>query len=237
MPKASSLYAVLSAVVAADVGISSSALSVRWEPYRLVSISRLLVAPKALLNLLTCYQRGKEGLHWVLSRVPPNIQALHNSQSWRRGAAKDVEAASTLPRALSSSWGLSAVAGHRPVGRLSSLLGSHTGKRIWWRPSSEKSKLPGAVLCSGPQAGFFENSLSKGPDNWDKLWGLSPLLGWMVFVKKWMRQPESYRVRLPRGLQSRDHVLWRWRSRSWQKYQQSSQSDYGFDFCFQHHRR
>jgi hypothetical protein len=30
----------------------------------------------------------------------------------------------------------------------------------------------------------------------------------MVFVKKWIRQPESYRVRLPRGLQeSRDRIL------------------------------
>lgn len=67
--------------------------SVQWmrRALQLVSISRLLVAPKALLNLLTCYQR-QEGLHhWVLSRVPPNIQALHNSPVLGPWTAKDVE--------------------------------------------------------------------------------------------------------------------------------------------------
>ena len=82
-----------------------------------------------LVNMLSIKER-QEGLHWVLSRIPPNIQALQSSilGLW---TARDAEATSTLPRVPSQLVRLSALAGHRPVGRLSLTLGSHIGKRVW----------------------------------------------------------------------------------------------------------
>ena len=77
-------------------------------------------------------------------------------------------------------------------------------KTVQW----EGSRLPGSVLCPGLRPGSLRTAWVKGQITETSSGGLSSLVGCMVFVKKWMRQPESYRVRLPRGLQeSRDHVL------------------------------